>query len=201
MKSRLSTLFQRGYANAIIGCVLLTLLTPTSLLAEVAANLTDAEFLTTFGTIRRPQTCPSKSEPMTGRLSVAQAIKYTRCFFEERNSLKVESEHTRLRFVDISNFQLSPPRQATERDVIRFNVERNQPIYVIKAYAVSYFCFPISKSGSSIGGPGKSCDISGSQIRDPLNSDGVCFKDLQERWSCRLGITPGKNVSGPPPAN
>jgi hypothetical protein len=201
MKSKLSTLFQRSYANAIIGCVLLTLLTPTSLLAEVAANLTDAEFLTTFGTIRRPQTCPSKSEPMTGRLSVAQAIKYTRCFFEERGSLKVESEHTRLYFVDLSNFQLSAPRKATERDYIRFNVERNQPIYVIKAYAVSYHCFPISNSGSSIGGPGKSCSVSGSDIKDPLNSDGVCYKDVQGRWTCRLGITPGKDMWGPPPAN
>jgi hypothetical protein len=200
MKSKLMILLQRGFANALVGCTLLTLLTPASSLAEVAANLTDAEFLTTFGTVRRPQTCPSKSEPTTGRLSVAQAIKYTRCSFEERNSLNVESEHTRLRFVDISNFQLSPPRQATERDFVRFHVERNQPIYVIKAYAVSYFCFPISNSGSPIGGPGKSCDISGSQIRDPLNSDGVCFKDVQERWSCRLGITPGKNVWGPPPA-
>lgn len=189
MKSKLSILFQRGFAKALIGGTLLTLLTPTSV---VKAELTDAEYLTTFGTSRRPQTCPSRSEPRTGQLSVAQAIKYTRCIYE------VEGE--RLKFLDISNFQLSPPRRATERDFIRFNVERNQPIYAIKAYAVSYFCFPISNSGSSIGGPGKSCDISGSKIRDPLNSDGVCFKDLQERWSCRLGITPGKRVWGPPPA-
>jgi hypothetical protein len=191
MKSKLTTLFQRGFANALVGCTLITLLTPTSLLARIVdANLPDAEYLATYGTSRRQQACPSRSEPRTGRLSVAQAIKYTRCYFEE--------EGYKLNFVNISNFQLSAPRQATERDVVRFNVERNQPIYVIKAYAVRYSCLPISSARTIAG---KNCDISGSQIRDPLNSDGVCFKDLQERWSCRLGITPGKNVSGPPPAN
>jgi hypothetical protein len=193
MKSRLSILFQRGFAKALIGCTLITLLTPTSLKAE--GRLSDAEYLTTFGTSRRPQTCPSRSEPRTGQLSVAQAIKYTRCIYE------VEGE--RLKFLDISNFQLSPPRRATERDFVRFNVERNQPIYAIKAYAVSYFCFPQKNTASpdDLGAPGKNCDITGSEIRDPINSNGVCYKDLQERWSCRLGITPGKRLYGPPPAN
>jgi hypothetical protein len=170
--------------TSFIGCTLLTLLTPASLLAEIGSNLTDADYLTKYGTSRRPQSCPSKSEPRTGRLSVAQAIKYARCYVEE--------EGYGLNFVDVSKFQLSPPRRATETDYIRHNVDRNQPVYNIKAYALRYHCVPINREPSVnptyFGTPGNSCSLDGSQIKDPFNSDGICFKDLTERWSCRLYI-------------
>jgi hypothetical protein len=199
MKSRLSILFQRVFTNALIGCTLLTLLTPTSLLAGIiGSNLSDADYLNKFGTSRRQQTCPSRSEPRTGRLSVDQAIKYARCWFEE--------DGYGLNFVDFSNFQLSPPRRATGRDSIGSSLDRNQPVYDIKAYAVSYHCTPISRvpdyDPNFLGAPGKNCSLTGSDIRDPINSNGVCYKNLNERWTCRLGITDSrKNIYGPPPAN
>jgi hypothetical protein len=130
MKSRLTT--------SIIGCALLTLLTSTSLLAQPT---TEAEYLTYYGTSRRAQTCPSRSEPKTGRLSVAQATEYIRCLREgERQGIS----RTGVNFLDISGLQLSPPHQVTERDSLRpylvSRIDRTQPMYEIKARAVSYSC-------------------------------------------------------------
>jgi hypothetical protein len=187
MKSKLSI--------SLIGCALLTLLTPTSLLAQ----LTDAEYLTAYGTSRRPLTCPSRSEPKTGRLSVAQALKYAQCWYEDDG----RSVH----FADISNFRLSAPRQVTEKDSLQQwtinNIDRTQPMYDIKAHIVYYYCTSINRIPSVnpnyFGTPGKNCRLIGSVEKDPLNSSGICFKDLTEQWHCRLTVK-GKSIYGPPPA-
>jgi hypothetical protein len=170
----------------IIGGMLLTLLTPTSLKAQQE----------TYGTSRQPQTCPSRSEPRTGRLSVAQAIKYSRCWFEE-NSRGVH-------FADISNFKLSPPRQVTEQDSLQQwtinKIDRTQPMYDIKAHVVYYMCSGIQYDPQvRVNQPGKNCQLIGAVESNPLNSNGICFKDLTEQWHCRLTVM-GKPVSGPPPA-
>jgi tetratricopeptide (TPR) repeat protein len=55
---------------SIISSTMLMLLTPTSLKAQPE---------TAYGTSRQPATCPSRSEPSTGRISSAQAIKYATC--------------------------------------------------------------------------------------------------------------------------
>jgi hypothetical protein len=172
----------------IIGWILLTLLTPTSLKAQPE---------TRYGTSRQPQTCPSRSEPRTGRLSVPQALNYTRCWFEE-NSRGVH-------FADISNFKFSPPRQVTEQDSLQQwtinKIDRTQPMYDIKAHVVYYMCQPVSNNinPNYFGAPGKNCQLIGSVESNPLNSSGICFKDLTEQWHCRLTVK-GKPVYGPPPA-
>jgi hypothetical protein len=190
MKSKLTLGF--------IACSLLTLLTPTSLLAQ----LTDAEYLTKFGTSRRSQTCPSRSEPTTGRISVAQALKYTRCWFEDTSQ--------GVKFADISNFKLSPPRKVSEQDSLQpwtvNNIDRTQPMYDIKARVVLHDCFPVIRDPSLnpnyFGAPGKNCSLHGSDSIKSLNGIGVCFKELTERWSCRLTVSgSGKKIYGPPPAN
>jgi hypothetical protein len=174
----------------IIGWMLLTLLTPTSLKAQQE----------TFGTSRQPQTCPSRSEPSTGRLTVAQALKYTRCWFEDKNKSRG------VYFAEISNFKLSPPHQVTERDSLQQwtinNIDRTQPMYDIKAHVVYYMCAPIHNHPSypnTYPATGKNCQIFGSVESNPLNSSGICFKDLTEQWHCRLTVK-GKPVYGPPPA-
>jgi hypothetical protein len=188
---------QSKLSISLIACTLLILLTPTSLLAQ----LTDAEYLTNYGTSRRSQTCPSRSEPKTGRIGVAQALKYTRCWFEDTNR--------GVHFADISNFKLSPPRRVTERDSLQpwtvNNIDRTQPMYDIKARTVLYYCRSIVRisdyNPNSLGAPGKNCSIDGSDTRDSLNSSGICFKDLTERWSCRLTVSiSGKKIYGLPPA-
>jgi hypothetical protein len=182
-----------------IGCTLLTLLAPTNLLAQVGSNLSDADYFTKYGTSRRPQTCPSRSEPRKGRLTVAQAIKYTRCWHEDNNRS--------ITFVDISNFKLSPPRRATEQDSLGQwtinRIDRTQPMYDIKARAVRYSCSGIlSAQTGRIFGPGKNCRIEGSDISDSLNGIGICFKELTETWACRLTVIgSGKKIWGSPPAN
>lgn len=184
---------------SLIGCTLLTLLTPTSLLATIDSHLTDAEYLTKYGTSRRPQTCPSESEPIVGRISVAQAIKYTRCWHEDNNRS--------VTFVDISNFKLSPPRKVTEQDSLRQwtinNIDKTQPMYDIKARAVLYNCYSINTGTNPnyFGAPGKNCSIYGSDINDPINGIGICFKQLTETWSCRLTVNGSdKKIWGAPPA-
>jgi hypothetical protein len=201
MKSKLSTLIPKGFAKALIGCTLLTLLTPTSLLAQVGSDLSDADYLTRYGTSRRPQTCPSRSEPRAGRLSVDQAIKYTRCWQEATGYGRIVT------FVDISNFKLSAPRRVTEKDSLgQWTINRidpTQPMYDIKARAVRYSCSRIlTESVGGFHGPGKNCSIEGSDISDSLNGIGICFKELTETWSCRLTVIgSGKKISGSPPAN
>jgi hypothetical protein len=173
----------------IIGWMLLTLLTPTSLKAQQE----------TYGTSRQPQTCPSRSEPSTGRLSVTQALKYTRCWFEDKNKSRG------VYFADISNFKLSPPHQVTERDSLQQwtinKIDRTQPMYDIKAHVVYYMCQPVHNNidPNYFGAPGKNCQLIGSVESNPLNSSGICFKDLTEQWHCRLTVK-GKPVYGPPPA-
>jgi hypothetical protein len=181
---------------SLIGCTLLTLLTPTSLLARIGDDLTDAQYLQAYGTTRRSQTCPSTVEPTTGRISVAQAIKYSRCWLE----YSTISVH----YADISNFKLSLPRKVTEQDSLRqwtINyIDKNQPIYDIKARAVVYYCTQISGYGP-YGLPGKNCRIEGSDVGGLINSVGICFKTLTERWDCRLTVTvSGERIYGPPPA-
>jgi hypothetical protein len=192
MKSKLSI---APLAHPLIGLILLTVLTPTSSLAQPK---TDADYFTYYGTNRRSQTCPSRSEPKTGRLNVAQALKYTHCWFED-NSRTVA-------LADISNFRLSAPRQVTEKDSLQQwtinNIDRTQPMYDIKARVVLYFCSKINRDPSTnpnyFGTPGKNCQLIGSVERDPLNSTGICFKDLTEQWHCRLTVK-GKPIYGPPP--
>jgi hypothetical protein len=193
MKSKLSI---APLANPLIGLILLTVLTPTNSLAQPK---TDADYFTYYGTNRRPLTCPSRSEPKTGRLSVAQALKYAQCSFED-NGRPVT-------FADISNFRLSAPRKVTEQDSLRQwtinNIDRTQPMYDIKAHVVHYNCGGIIRDPSLnpnySGAPGKNCRSYGSVEKDPLNSSGICFKDLTEQWQCRLTFQ-GKRVEGPPPA-
>jgi hypothetical protein len=193
MKSRL-TIY-------LIGCTLLTLLSPTSLLAQPK---TDAEYLTWYGTSRRAQTCPSRSEPMTGRLSVAQAIKYTRCF---REGERQGPSRNRVHFLDILSLQLSPPRKASESESLHhwnsLPIDRTQPIYDIKARAIYYSCSGIYNNPAypnTSGSTGKNCQVSGADTSNSLNSYGVCFKDLTKNWICQLTVV-GKTIDGSPPAN
>jgi hypothetical protein len=181
---------------SLIGCTLSTLLTPTSLLAEIGTDLSDTDYFTKYGTSRRPQTCPSRTEPRTGQLTVAQAIKYTRCRIESENDFGLNF----VNFVDFSNFQLSPPRHAYESEYI-YSLDPNQPVYDFKAYTVTYHCNNIIGSGGSISQQGKNCAPVGADIPGPINSSGICFQDINKRRACRLrGIPlPTKTIWGPPP--
>jgi hypothetical protein len=191
MKSRLTI--------SIIGCTLLTLLTPTILLAQPR---TDAEYPTYYGTTRRALACPSRSEPRTGRLTVAQATTYIRCL---REGERQGRSRTGVNFLDIANVQLSPPHRVTERDSLRpyliGRIDKTQPMYEVKAQAVYFTCTGIYNNPAypnTYPAEGKNCKMSGADTANSLNSYGACFKDLTGQWLCQLTIV-GNTVDSPPP--
>jgi hypothetical protein len=190
MKSKLTILSQRGYANCIIGCMMLALLTPTSLKAQQE---------TAYGTSRQPQTCPSRSEPRKGLISAAQAMKYATC--EAEGDKEVPSPG-KAYFLDILSLQVSSPRRVSEVDVAKYQktINTSKPVYDIKGRAVSYVCSQIAGTARfAIAKRGKNCLVWGSTDNDSINSLGECYTDFADKWRCKLSV--GKiPVQGPPPA-
>jgi hypothetical protein len=171
MKSKLT--------NGMIGWMLLTLLTPTSLNAQPE---------TAYGTSRQPATCPSRSEPSTGRISSAQAIKYATC---DAEGDQVVPSPGIANFLEILSLQVSPPRSVNKADVVIYGkkIDRSKPIYEIKGSAVLYACSRIAGTTQfAIGERGKNCQIWGSTDSDSTNSRGQCFTDFAGKWRCQLSI-------------
>jgi hypothetical protein len=173
----------------IVGCVLLTLLTPTSIKAQVTGDL---------GTNRKQQTCPSRLEPKRGVISAAQAIKYATCEAEADRIIKYSGKTD---FIDITSLQVNPkPRQAEYLDINYFgNAIANSPVYDIKGTAVAYSCAALDNRAGG-GRPGKNCLNTHVDDRGPNNSVGVCFREPSGNWRCRLSVGGGKGLQyGPPP--
>jgi hypothetical protein len=182
MKSRLT--------NGIIGAMMLTLLAPTSIKAQQE---------TAYGTSRQPATCPSRSEPSTGRLSTAQAIKYATC---DAEGDQVVATPGIANFLEILSLQVSPPRPVIKADIVTYGkkIDRSKPIYEIKGSAVLYACSRIAGMAPyAIGERGRNCQIWGSADSNSINSRGQCFTDFAGKWRCGLSILNMDSVKGPPP--
>jgi hypothetical protein len=175
----------------IIGWMLLSLLTPTSLKAQAKGDL---------GTNRQQQTCPSRLEPRTGTISAAQAIKYATCEAEADRPIKYSGKTD---FIDIFSLQVNhKPRQAEYLDIHYFGKAiANSPVYDIRGTAVAYSCAALANYAGG-GRPGKNCLNTHPDDRGPNNSVGVCFKEPSGNWRCRLSVGGGKGLQyGPPPGN
>jgi hypothetical protein len=173
----------------IISGMLLTLLTPTSIKAQAKGDI---------GTNRQQQTCPSRSEPRTGVISAAQAIKYATCEAEADRPIKRSG---RTDFIDIFSLTVNPkPRQAEYLDINYFGKSiENSPVYDIKGTAVAYSCAALDNRAGG-GRPGKNCLNTHSDDRGANNSVGVCFREPAGNWRCRLSVGGGKGLQyGPPP--
>jgi hypothetical protein len=172
----------------IIGSMLLTVLTPTSIKAQAQGDI---------GTNRQQQTCPSRLEPRKGAIGAAQAIKYATC---EAEADRIVKSPGRTDFIDITSLQVNPkPRQADSLDIHYFGKAiANSPVYEIKGTAVAYSCAAID---NSTGRRGKNCLNTHVDDRGPNNSEGVCFKEPSGNWRCRLSIgTKAVGLQyGPPP--
>jgi hypothetical protein len=176
------------FTLGIISGMLLTLLSPTSLKAQAQGDL---------GTNRQQQTCPSRSEPRTGVISAAQAIKYATCEAEADRIIKSSG---RTDFIDIFSLQVNPkPRQAEYLDINYFGKAiANSPVYDIRGTAVAYSCAVLDNRAGG-GRPGKNCL---NTHPDDRNSVGVCFREPAGNWRCRLSVGGGKGLQlGPPPGN
>lgn len=175
MKSRLTL--------GIIGCTLLTFLTP---------NITHAQNID-VGTNRQPRTCPSTSAPTSGRISAAQAVKYIAC--QEEGDRKVKTGGT-VYFIDILSLQVDPkPREVTLADVHRYGetIDREKPIYNLQGSVVAYIC----RGLGNIYQRGQNCTVT----RIPQAS-GRCFKSPDGNWDCAIQtVTLGTSERHLPPPN
>jgi hypothetical protein len=174
---------------SIIGSLLLTLLTPTSIKAQAKGDI---------GTNRQQQTCLSRSEPRKGAISAAQAVKYATC---EAEADRIVKSSGMTNFLDISSLQVNPkPRRAEYRDIYYFgDAITNSLVYEIRGSAVAYSCtavdsFPTSRRG-------KNCLTTNINDRGPNNSSGVCVRFPSGNWRCKLDVGGSQDSQyGPPPS-
>jgi Tetratricopeptide repeat len=178
------------FTISIIGWMLLTLLAPTSVKAQQE---------TPYGTSRQPATCPSRSEPRTGRISSVQAIKYAIC---EVEGDQVVPQPGIANFLEIFSLQVSSPRPVSEADFVKYgkSINRSKPIYGIKGRAIFYACSRIAGTTQfAIGERGKNCQVWGSIDSNSINSVGECYIDFVDKWRCKLAYGGVKSIKGSPP--
>jgi tetratricopeptide (TPR) repeat protein len=174
----------------IVSSMLLTFLTPTSIKAQASGDI---------GTNRKQQSCPSRKEPRTGVISVAQAIKYATC---EAEADRIVKNPGMTDFLDIFSLQVNPkPRRAAYADIYYFgDAITNSMVYEIKGSAVAYSCTAVDSFPSSR--RGKNCLTTNEQDRGPNNSAGVCVRFPSGDWRCNLGVGGANNSQyGPPPSS
>jgi hypothetical protein len=167
----------------IIGCILLTLLDPSSLNARAGGD---------FGTTRQPRTCASRSAPSKGAISAAQAAIYAACEDEGDNPSKYPGS---VNFVDILSLQVAKPRRVTDVDVTRYGqtIDANRPIYPIRGSANWYTCFNLQ---GGIYQRGQNCIV----VRS-TQSVGDCYKTTFGKWACKLSHSGQQETKVSPPGN
>jgi hypothetical protein len=157
MKSRLTL--------SIIGGTLLTLLAPSILPAQ--AN--------DYGTSRQLRTCPSKTEPRSGRISVEQAKIYAACYYEEQGVFNAS-----VKFVDILSLQVAPKsRRVKGSEFRRYQIDIEKPAYDIRGSMILYICQ--NTLGTSYP-RGQNCTV----YREPKSS-GMCYQTTFGDWYCLMG--------------
>ncbi len=170
MKSRITL--------AIVGCALLTLLSPCLVTAQ-SRNI---------GTNRQSRACGSRMAPTSGAIGARQAAIYAAC---DRESGGYQRNYS-TQFMDILNLQVSKPRQVRSNDFRIFNnIDTAKPAYDLQGSVVHYLCYTIS----GVHPAGGNCTVS----RVP-ESVGVCVQDTFGKWFCNMSYyTPKSEYKMPPP--
>jgi hypothetical protein len=155
MKSRLTL--------GLIGYTLVTILAPS-----LPAQAND------YGTIRQLRTCPSRTEPRSGRISVAQAKIYAACYYEEKGVFNAA-----VQFVDILSLQIAPkPRRVRDTDLRLNQIDIEKPVYELRGSIVVHTCQNITEGYPR----GQNCSVS----RVP-KSTGKCYQTTFGDWYCMIG--------------
>ena len=129
-----------------------------------------------YGTNRQRRTCPSRTEPRRGRISVEQAKIYAACYYEERAVFNAAVD-----FVDILSLEIAPkPRQARSGDSILPQIDIEKPIYDLRGSIVVHNCQNITEGYPH----GQNCRVS----RQP-KSIGKCYQTTFGDWYCSLSGT------------
>jgi hypothetical protein len=147
----------------LIGCTLITIL---------ASSLT--ALANDYGTNRQRRTCPSRTEPRSGGISVEQAKTYVACYYEEKAVFNASVD-----FADILSLEIAPKsRRARAADFRLHQIDIEKPIYEIRGSIVVHNCQNITEGYPR----GQNCRVS----RIP-KSTGKCYQTTFGDWYCVLG--------------
>jgi hypothetical protein len=145
-----------------------------------------------WGTSRPLRTCPDKTAPAKGRMTVALATAYVACEYEEEPPY-----NARILFVDILSLKIaSQTRRVNTGDVALWpDIDQKKPIYILSGSIVVHACGNITENEY---GPklGSNCI----QTRVP-KAKGNCRVDVFGEWTCYLGgYDPKPRTKEPAPA-
>ncbi len=161
----------------IIGCTLLTVLTPTILTAQTLP----------YGTARQPQTCSSRVEPKKGAPSIEQAKMYFLCDQESQFGTPGQGGSNFVRLIsDLTLHVASNSRPANLTDLEyntnqrgeHLSISMDKPVYDIRGSFTHHTCYEI-RGRSYL--PGKNCTV-----EQYPNSTGICFQNTFGDWHCRM---------------
>lgn len=157
--------------------MLLGILIPSTVIAETS----------TYGTTLKPRTCPSRTEPKTGALSLEQAKMYFICDNEWQNGTPGQVSPTSyITLIDNLNLKIAPRSRPFNQNDFTYAhyqggkvlaIDTEKPVYDIRGSYDSYTCFEINRSFSA----GKNCVITSF-----YDSSGICFRDTFDEWHCRM---------------
>lgn len=162
----------------IIGCTLLTVLTPTILTAQTLP----------YGTARKPHTCPSSVEPKKGAPSVEQAKMYFLC--DQELQFKTPGQggvSSSLWLISDLTLQVAPNSRPVNGTDVEYNtnqrgehlsINTEQPVYDIRGSFTRHICYEI-RGRSHLAG--KNCTV-----EQFPNSTGICFRNTFGDWHCRM---------------
>jgi hypothetical protein len=150
----------------IIGCTLLTILAPS--IQPVQAR--------DYGTSRQLRSCPSRTEPTRGRISVEQAKMYVACYYEDQPITGPD-----VKFVDILSLEIAAkPRAARPIDLRLVDIDIEKPIYELRGSLVVHTCENLV---SQYNAPrGQNCSIG-----RELKAIGKCYQTPFGEWHCVMG--------------
>jgi hypothetical protein len=167
---------QRGFAYGIISCTLLTILTPSILIAQTID----------YGTTRRPQTCTAAGKSKKRSLTVEQAKMYFSCDEEWEDKGIGGSFPNKLHLLGDFNIKVAPRSRPFNGRDLKFNYHHGwtvlsmstKPVYDIRGNFTQYICGEID---GRVFPAGKNCTVF--KFTD---SAGICFLDTFDEWHCRM---------------
>ncbi|NMG19742.1 hypothetical protein [Brasilonema bromeliae] len=179
------------FTLGIIGCTLLTVLTPTILTAQTLP----------YGTARQPQTCSSRVEPKKGAPSVEQAKMYFLCDQESQFGTPGQGGFSSfIRLISDLTLQIAPKSRPANVTDLEYNtnqrgehlsINMDKPVYDIRGSYTNHTCYEI-RGRSHL--PGKNCNV------EQYTSAGICFQNTFGDWHCRMkGSTKKVGDNLPPP--
>jgi hypothetical protein len=164
-----------GRRNRNVLAAAMAMALSTSFVAPHTARAQEPQW--NWGTSRQLRTCPDKTSPAKGKMTVALATMYVACYYEEQAPYDAS-----VYFVDISSLQVVTKRRASAKDTTFVSeIDPKKPVYVLQGSMVLHQCYNITTNeyGKK---QGENCSRS-----ELPKAKGKCVADLLGEWKCYLG--------------